>query len=172
MGGEGCETALGRSRFGAEPLIERRGAPTGLPSARKAQEASVEQTLRVRRPTSAKKNKPEGDRGDPPKRMVPLWSPSVLVDGRLATEIGAVGVPATEPAVVGAVCTEATTPLGPNPGAHVTGPAGVTAVAVTVGVVTGITLPVVPVVPVSVIGGAAAATHDVVPPFTAAMSRP
>lgn len=89
-----------------------------------------------------------------PKRSMPLLSPpSVLVDGRLATRTGAVWVPRTAPVfvvvVVGAVWTEATTPFGPKPGAHVIGPAGMTVVVVvvTVGVtvtVTGITLPVLP----------------------------
>jgi len=56
------------------------------------------------------------------------------LDWNPATVVGVVAVPLVVP-VVGAVCTEATTPFGPKPGAQVIGPAGMTVVvtAVTVG---------------------------------------
>src|SRR5204862_2913877 len=80
-----------------------------------------------------------------PRPRSPLVSP-VFVDGRFETPVaavplcGAVWNPATAVGVlavsvvppVGAVCTEATTPLGPNPGAQVIAPAGVTMVVIVV----------------------------------------
>ena len=74
---------------------------------------------------------------------MPVESP-VFVEGRFETPAtaeplcGAVWTPATAVSlvavsvapVVGAVCTEATTPFGPNPGAHVIAPVGITAVVV------------------------------------------
>ena len=83
-------------------------------------------------------------RAEPSPRS-PLVSP-VFVDGRFETPVaavplcGAVWNPATAVGVlavsvvppVGAVCTEATTPLGPNPGAQVIAPAGVTMVVIVV----------------------------------------
>ena len=80
-----------------------------------------------------------------PSPRSPLVSP-VFVEGRFETPLaavplcGAVWTPATAVGVVvvsvappvGAVCTEATTPFGPNPGAQVIAPAGVTAVVVVV----------------------------------------
>ena len=70
-------------------------------------------------------------RFETPATAEPLCAPVCGLDWNPATAVGVVAAPLVVP-VVGAVCTEATTPFGPNPGAQVIGPAGMTVVVTAV----------------------------------------